>query len=177
MGTYVDVPTTDTDQDSPVKTAVVTQLNTNTKYNHDHALRCGYDAAAVFPNTTEGVPVRLAVGQGWTGTGVGEADTGAAPGGVDKRYDITFNFSSFTDGDPNYDSAPTVMVQIERNTANAGWDETRGFGAVHGKSVCVFLTGVTASTAYITVAFENPANADTRGYINVIAIGPVTSGE
>ncbi len=156
MSNWTNIAAGSVDVDSPITTTLLTNLRDNGAYNNERALRSG----------THATGVRLAFARGK------EAISDTTDGGGLAKIVATITFSSgSTDGNPNFTSVPTVYVCLEEDTIGAAWTDVHlwhvfvdDIPTTSGFTATVFGSGLANTTVY-------------NGFVNWIAVGPVTSGE
>ncbi len=157
MSSWVNIASAAIDVDSPITTTLLTNLRDNGAYNNERALRAG----------THATGVRLAFARGK------EAISDTSDGGGLANMTATVTFSSgSTDGNPNFTSAPTVYVILEEDTAGASW-------LMASQTWTVFLDDIPTTSGFTAQVRGSGVTNTTvyNGFVNWIAVGPVTSGE
>ena len=153
MGEYIKIASTRTDGDSSADEDLFTDLAEHSDYNYDHAIRSGTDA----------VGVRLALARGSKAFTV---QSGAAVMGSH-----TVTLSAANDGDPNFLSAPRVFLSVrEDDTSATAWSTIDAASAFVEDEP-------SAATFGIGIRIDDGGNNSFKGFVDWLAIGPVTAGE
>jgi hypothetical protein len=146
---WTDISASRKDADSPLDEDLISDLDDNTTYNHDRAIRSGTHAT--------GVRTCMARGR--------ESFSGSAISTID----VPIDFTAQTDGDPNFGAEPIVCITLEENTGGDVWAPT--------DSPTHYIADGSLTTAGCTVSIKWLATKDFQGWVHWIAIGTVTTGE
>lgn len=159
MSTWTAISDARIDAESPIDEDLVTDIRENAEYLHERAVRAG----------THGTGVRLAIARGKV------YDTAATDGSGNMSSialaPVTFSTDAL-DGNPNFSSAPVVVISIEESSTDDEWTTSYSVQC-NIREASVATTGFTAEW-FVTGA---TATATIGAYIHWIAIGPVTAGE
>lgn len=167
-----------------ISTGPVTKLVDNEQYNNDHGCRCGTDA----------VGVRLAIARGRTYFQCANIShpfyTASDDVGVAGNIDFA---TDSMDGNPNFSSTPMVWFTIEDFLEDGDNDtywredpiiikQESEAGANKWYIVAyppkfTKLTGRTKTGFSYQIWFNTSDRRQILGYVNWVAIGPVTTGE
>ncbi len=151
MAGWTDISASRKDADSPIDEDLFSDLDDNTTYNHERAIRSG----------THATGVRTCIARGKTAWSFATGE----------YVIVLIEFDTALDGDPNFLAAPTVIMTLEEDPA--GSDEWLG----EQPSVYLEETTVTASQCSGTVQFTPSSSLTVQGWIHWIAIGTVMAGE
>ncbi len=145
---WTDISASRKDADSPIDEDLTGDLNDNTVYNHERAIRSG----------THALGVRTCIARGRESFTVTSNSTIAVP----------IDFTAQDDGDPNFGAEPNVLLSLEEDTTGYNWQNT---------SVAHYIEDATLTTSGCTVRIKWLDTQSWKGWVHWIAIGTVTSGE
>jgi hypothetical protein len=145
---WTDISASRKDADSPLDEDLFSDLDDNTTYNYERAIRSG----------THATGVRTAMARGKT----------SFSGSSISTIDVVLDFTAADDGAPSFSASPIVTTALEENTSGSSWATV--IAAHHIKGGTLSATGCT-----IDVNWGGQANY--QGWVHWVAIGDVTSGE
>ena len=151
---WTDISASRKDADSPIDEDLIGDMDANSIYNFDHAVRSGTHATGVRTAMARGT-------QGFSGSSWASLS-------------VLVNFNtSHEDGQPNFLAAPIVAISLEEIDAGDNWDNYNIASYIeHGT--------LTATQCYVKVRFTDDTgevSKDWEGKVHWIAIGLVVSGE
>jgi len=157
MSDWTTIPDSDCDADSPVDEDLMGDLKENVEYLYERAVRGG----------THATGVRVVLARGTI------TDTSLTDGAGDIwNQTVALSFSTAIDGDPNFDSAPVVVVTPEESSASTDWGTTWQVSA----SIVEGTRTASGCTIEWTIR-SGPASSTIGVVLNWIAVGLPTAGE